>query len=85
VSKQKLVKGTKVRVKGISEQGISRTNIHGKVWVIDRIVHEINNLITKKGPLLVLKSCDNRNVCVWYNYKKDPHLKITQYIDNDLL
>jgi hypothetical protein len=74
VSKQKLVKGTKVRVKGISEQGISRTHIHGKVWVIDRIVYEINNLIAKKCPLLFLKSCDNRNVCVWYYYKKDPNL-----------
>lgn len=80
MSKKKLIKGAKVRVKGISEQGISRTYIHGKTWVIDRVVYEINNLFTKKGPLIVLKSCDNRNVCVWYNYKQDPHLKITKFI-----
>lgn len=80
MSKKKLIKGAKVRVKGISEQGINRTYIHGKTWIIDRVVYEINNLFTKKGLLIVLKSCDDRNVCVWYNYKQDPHLKITKFI-----
>jgi hypothetical protein len=83
LSKKKLIKGTQLKVKGISEQGISRTITHGKVWEIDRVIYKLDNLLFERGPLIALKSCDERNVYFWFNYAKDPHFKIIKFLNNE--
>ncbi len=83
MSKKKLIKGNLLKVKGISEQGISRTSIHGKIWQIERIVYDLSEFYKGKGPLVALKSCNDRNVFHWFYYKQDPHFKIIKYIEND--
>lgn len=81
MSKTKLIKGSQVKVKGISQQGISRTSIHGKIWQVDRIVYDLPEFYSSKGPLIVLKSCSERNACFWFYSKKDPHFKITKFLE----
>jgi hypothetical protein len=80
LSKKKLIKGSKIKVKGISEQGISRTSIHGKIWQIERVVSDLSEFYSSKGPLIALKSCSERNACFWFYYKEDPHFKITKFL-----
>jgi hypothetical protein len=83
LSKKKLIKGTQLKVKGISEQGISRISMHGKVWKIDRVVYKLDSIFFKKGPLIALKSCDERDVYFWFNYSKDSHFKIIKFLSDN--
>jgi len=78
VSKKKLIEGNKVRVKCLSEQGKGRINIHGQEWEIFKVILETENY---PSPLVSLKSTDGRNVCFWLQYRKDPHFKITQFLN----
>jgi len=80
LSKKKLIKGNQIKVKGISEQGTSRINIHGKIWQIERVVHDLSEFYINKGPLVALKSCNNRGVYFWFYYKEDPHFKIVKFL-----
>jgi hypothetical protein len=80
LSKKKLIKGTQLKVKGISEQGFSRISMHGKVWKIDRVVYKLDSIFFKKGPLIALKSCNDRSVYFWFYYKEDPHFKIVKFL-----
>lgn len=78
MSKKKLVKGNKVRVKSLSEQGVSRVCTHGKVWEIFKVVFEPENY---PAPLVSLKSTDGRNVYFWLQYRNDPHFRITKFLN----
>jgi hypothetical protein len=53
------------------------------VWEIDRVIYKLDNLLFERGPLIALKSCDERNVYFWFNYAKDPHFKIIKFLNNE--
>lgn len=78
MSKKKLIEGVQVRVKSLSEQGVSRVSIHGNVWEIFKVIPEPENY---PAPLISLKSTDGRNVYFWLQYRKDPHFRITKFLN----